>query len=162
MEHRNFNDRELLTWNRFLVSVLLGIAVAYGRERGGGVDDFVEFASARLAQAWEGLGGRGVEPAALGLLLNIESLGGDVQSRQAGPESAEIVTGSLPGQVVSNGLSEWFEVNLSSAQIRALAGVTEDEMNGLLDVLAGVADAAGVEAQREPEGNAQRITLRAW
>jgi hypothetical protein len=162
MEHREFNERELLAWCRFVSATLLGIALAYARDRGGGIDDFVDYARAQTSQAWEGLGGRGVEPAALGLLLNVDALGGDVHSRQVSPESGEIVTGSLPGQRVSDGLADRFEVDLSPDQIRALAGVSEDELNRVLDILAGIADAAGVEYERASGEDGQRIVLRAW
>lgn len=163
LEPREYTPRELLAWSRFSGLSLLGLALAYIRERDGAVDGFVSFAGERLAEAWGGFGAGDVESAMLGLLLSAEALGAEVRSRAMNPEEAEAVVSNLPGPQMCQDLEDRFDVQVTPEDILALAGVSQDEMNRLFDILGAAAAAGGFEFRREPEGeDAQRLVVRAW
>ncbi|HET9014481.1 MAG TPA: hypothetical protein VFN57_02720 [Thermomicrobiaceae bacterium] len=163
MEPRKYSPAELLAWSRLAGLTLVGLALAYARERDGSVDEFVDFASARLAESWGAPAGGGVEVALLGLLLNAEALGADVLSRAMNPEEAEAVLSDLPGERVVRDLDDRFEVQLTAEDVLAAAGVNQAEMNRVYDMIGAAAAAAGVEYRREPAAAVgQRIVLRTW
>lgn len=162
-ERREYTPAELLAWARFAGLTLVGVALSYARERDGSVDPFVDFAAARLAEHWGAPEGGGVEAAVLGFLLNTEALGAEVGSRAMNPEEAEVVLSDLPGERVMRDLDERFEVQLTAKDLLEAAGVSQEEMNRVYDVLGAAAAAAGLEYRREPAtSGGQRIMLQAW
>lgn len=161
-EQRDFTPRELLVWCRFLSLNLVGAAMVYVREREGSVDGLIEDMSKRLGDALSGMCGGGVETAMLGLLLNVEALGGEIRSRSLSPESGEIVVDRLPGQRILADLEDRFEVALSQEDLLSISGVAPEELNRLFDLFGAIAAGTQLEFQRDDVGEEQRLTLRVW
>jgi hypothetical protein len=166
IEQRDFTPQELLVWCRFLSLNMVGAAMAYVREQEGAVDGLIEAMSSRLGSALSGMSGGGVEPAMLGLLLNVEALGSEVRSRSISPESGEIAVDSLPGQRLIADLEDRFEVALSQVELLSISGVERDELNRLFDLFGAIAAGGQLEFQRDEDsaatGTEQRLTLRVW
>lgn len=161
-EPRDYTPRELQIWGRFTSLTLLGLALAWVRERDGSLDDFIGFAGGRLAASWEGMGAGGIEAATLALLLNVQSLGAEVSSRAMNPEEGEIVASNLPSATLCRELEEYFEVEAEPEELLAIAGVTQEEINRLFDIFGAVPAAAGFDYQRETDQSGQqRLMLRA-
>lgn len=161
-EPREFTTSELLTWNRFLSQTLLGLALAWARERDGSVDGFVQFARGHLEQVWEGMGAGGVEAATLALQLNAEAFAGQSHSHAVNPESGEVIVDDLPGERLCQELEYHFDIDVTPEALREVAGLNQEEMNRLYDLLAAVVDGAGYGYQREDhEGGRQRLIVRA-
>ncbi len=136
--------------------------MSYTRDREGSVDGLTQFWSERLAGLSMGVPGGGVESALLGLLLNVESIGGEVISRAVNPEGAEIVVKSLPGQRIRDEVEHRFEVILRDEELLAAAGLTREELNRVLDVFGSAAAGSDFEYSRETENDTQRLSLRVW
>ena len=162
LERRDFTPQELLAWNRFLSLVLLGSALAFIREREGSLDEFVGFAAGRLGTLWSGIAGGGTEPALLALLLNVQAAGADLRADTVNPEEGEVVVSDLPGDTLYAELEDRFEVVLRPDDLLALAGVSQEELNRLLDVFGAAVGGGDFEYRRQPEGDGQRLTLRRW
>ncbi len=162
LEQRPYSPNELLAWCRLLTLSLAGSALSYAKERDGNVDGLVDWWSERLSGFSMGVPGGGVESALLGLLLNVEAIGGDITSRSVNPEGAEVVVKSLPGEHVPEELDYRFEVALSEEDLLSIIGVTRDELNRLLDVFGAAAAGTGFEYGRSSEGDAEHLTLRVW
>lgn len=161
-EPREFSTSELLVWNRFLSQTLLGLALAWARERDGSAEGFVQFARGRLEQVWEGMGAGGVEAATLALQLNAEAFGGRSQTHAANPESGEVIVSDLPGEQLCEELEYHFDIEVTPEALLEIAGVSQSEMNHLYDLLAAVVDGAGYGYQREDHGEGQqRLIVRA-
>jgi len=161
-EPREFTTSELLTWNRFLSQTLLGLALAWARERDGSADGFVHFARGRLGQVWEGMGAGGVEAATLALQLNAEAFAGKSHSHAVNPESGEVIVDDLPSGSLCEELEYHFDIDVTPEVLREVAGVSQAEMNRLYDLLAAVVDGAGYGYQREDRGEGkQRLIVRA-
>lgn len=163
-EPRAYTTAELLDWCRFSALTLLGLALAYARERDGSVDGFVSFAASKLEASGGTLGAGGVEAAALGLALSVEALGAEVRSRSMTAEQADLTISDLPSERLCQDLEDRFEVQITPEEMLALAGVTREEMSRVYDILGAAAAAGGVEFQREAaeDDAGQRLTLRAW
>lgn len=162
MQQRDFSQGELLAWCRFLTITLLGSALSYAREREGSVDGLLEEMTRRLSDVFETRSGGGVEAAMLGLLLNVEAVGGEIGGRAIGPESGEVLVSSLPGERIPRDLLEQFDVALSQEDLLAIGGTTRDELNRLFDLFGAVAALEGFEYLRDDEGDEQRLRLRVW
>lgn len=162
LQQRPYTPHELLAWCRLLAVSLAGSAMAYAREREGSCDGLLEFWRERLAGLSLDAPGDRIEPALLGLQLNLEAIGGKITSRAVNPEGAELVVSSLPGERLMQDLEDRFEVSLAEADLLAGLGVTSEELNRLLDVFGHAAARASFEYQRESEGDTQRLNLRVW
>ena len=162
LQQRPYSAQELLAWCRLLTLSLAGAALSYTKEREGAVDGLTEYWSERLGGLSMGVPGGGVESALLGLLLNVESIGGEITSRAMNPEGAEVVVKSLPGERVCGDIEDRFEVALSDDDLLAGAGVTREELNQLLDVFGTAAAGSEFEYRRETEDDTQRLILRVW
>lgn len=162
LQQRPYTPNELLTWCRLLCLSLTGAALAYTREREGTVDGLVDYLSERIPGMGLGAGFGSVEAAMLGLLLNVEAVGGRIESRSVNPEGAEVVTTSLPGQALMQELEDRFEVALSPDDLLAGLGVGQDELNQLLDIFGRAAATDAFEFTREEESDEQRLALRVW
>jgi hypothetical protein len=162
LQQRPFSPNELLAWCRLMALSLAGSAMAYAKDRDGSVDGLVQFWSERLAGLSMGVPGGGVESALLGLLLNVEALGGEITSRSVNPEGAEVVVKSLPGERVVDEVEHRFEVALTEEDLLTVAGVTREELNHLLDVFGTAAAGAGFEFLRAEEDGNQHLTMRVW
>ncbi len=162
LQQRPYSANELLAWCRLLALSLSGSAMAYVKEREGSVDGLVDFWSERLAGLSMEVPGGGVEAALLGLLLNVEAIGGEISSRGVNPEGAEVVVSRLPGEQIRSELEDQFEVSLASEDLLAALGVTRDELNRLLDVFGHAAAKATFEYQRETKEESERLNLRVW
>jgi hypothetical protein len=103
-----------------------------------------------------------VEAAMLGLLLNVEAVGGRIESRAVNPEGAEVVTTNLPGDALMQDLEHRFEVALRPDDLLAGLGVSQEELNQLLDIFGRAAATDASEFVREEEGDAQTLALRVW
>lgn len=161
-EPRPYTPEELLAWCRLTTLTLAGAALAYARERDGTVDAFVEYAAEHVGQALGGASQGAVEPATLALALGVEALGAEVRGRAMTAEQGLLEVSDLPSAQLCQDLDDRFELELTPDDLLELAGVTQEEMNRLFDILAGIAQ--GLEFQREPaeDGDGQRLVLRAW
>ncbi len=162
LQQRPYSPNELLAWCRLLTLSLAGSALSYAKERDGDVEGLIQCWSERLSRFSLGVPGGGVESALLGLLLNVEAIGGQITSRAVNPEGAEVVVKSLPGQHVPEELDYRFEVTQSEEDLLAVMGVSREELNRLLDVFGAAAAGAGFEYARSTEGDVQHLTLRVW
>lgn len=162
LQQRPYSAQELLAWNRLLALSLAAAAMSYTREREGTIDGLTGYWSERLAGLSMGLPGGGVESALLGLLLNVEAIGAELTSRAVNPEGAEVVVKSLPGERVCSDIEDRFEVALSDNDLLAVAGVTREELNQLLDVFGAAAAGSEFEYRRETEDDTHRLILRVW
>lgn len=162
LEQRPYSPNELLAWCRLLTLSLAGSALSYAKEREGDVDGLVEWWSERLSRFSMGVPGGGVESALLGLLLNVEAIGGQITSRAVNPEGAEVVVKSLPGDHVPEELDYRFEVSQSEEDLLAVMGVSREDLNRLLDVFGAAAAGTRFEYGRSSEGDEERLTLRVW
>ncbi len=136
--------------------------MAYVKDREGSVDGLVDFWSERLAGLSMEAPGGGVEAALLGLLLNVEAIGGQIGSRAVNPEGAEILVQSLPGERVSDDIEDRFEVSLTGEDLLAVLGITREELNRLLDVFGYAAAKGNFEFRHESDDGAERLNLRVW
>ena len=98
----------------------------------------------------------------LGLLLNVEAIGGQIESRAVNAEGAELVTTSLPGQRLMVELDDRFEVALSEENLLEGLGVSQKDLNQLLDIFGRAAATTAFEFVREEEDDAQKLALRVW
>jgi hypothetical protein len=162
LQQRPYTPNELLTWCRLLCLSLTGAALAYTREREGSVAGLVDYLSERIPGMALGAGFGSVEAAMLGLLLNVEAIGGRIESRAVNPEGAEVVTPNLPGDALMQDLEDRFEVALNPDDLLAGLGVSQEELNQLLDVFGRAAATTAFEFVREEEGGAQKLALRVW
>ncbi|HEX3723828.1 MAG TPA: hypothetical protein VHV31_13630 [Nitrolancea sp.] len=162
LEQRPYTPNELLTWCRLLCLSLAGAAMVYTREREGTIDGLVAYMSERIPGIGLGAGFGSVEAAMLGLLLNVEAIGGRIESRAVNPEGAELVTASLPGERLMTDLEDRFEVALSEEDLLQGLGVSRRDLDQLLDVFGRAAATTDFEYSREEEGDAQRLSLRVW
>jgi hypothetical protein len=163
LEQRPYTPNELLTWCRLLCLSLAGSAMAYTREREGTIDGLVAFMSERIPGMAMGAGFGSVEAAILGLLLNVEAIGGQIASRAVNPEGAELVTTSVPGEQLMQELEDRFEVVLSEENLLEGIGVSRRDLDQLLDVFGRAAATSAFEFVREEEeGGPQRLALRVW
>jgi hypothetical protein len=162
LEHRPYTPHELLTWCRLLCLSLAGSAMAYTREREGTIDGLVAFMSERIPGIGMGDAFGSVEAAMLGLLLNVEAVGGRIDSRAVNPEGAELVTTSLPGERLMADLEDRFEVALSEENLLKGLGVSQKGLNQLLDIFGRAAATTAFEFVREEEDELQRLALRVW
>jgi hypothetical protein len=163
MESSNFKEADHLAWGRFMLLNVFALSIAWAREHDGDPDAYLAFMRERMADAWRGLGAQGVEGAMLGSTLTVESIGSEIRSTQASPESSEIVTEPIPGQTALDGMRERFDVDLSAAEWYELLGISEADANRIYDILGAVADGAEIEYARETESDGNvRISLRAW
>lgn len=161
LEQRPYTPQELLAWCRLTGLTLVGLALAYVREREGGIDGFIDYAAARLGETWGAMGTPGVEASTLLLQLSAEALGGDVRSRAMTAEEGEILISDLPGDGLPEALEDRFDMTVTVDDILGVAGVSREEMNRLYDVLGGIVTGAGYAYARESEGEDQRLTVRA-
>lgn len=159
LERREYTVPELLAWCRFTSMLLLGSALAYTREREGTVDQLIDFAGQRLSALYSGT--LGVESAMLGLRLSLEALGAEVRTSSQNPEEGEIVAGNLPSERLTGSLSEHFDLDVRPADILALCGLGQDDLNRLYDLLGTAAAGPSLAYEREPLDGDQRLTLRA-
>jgi hypothetical protein len=162
LQQRPYTPDELLTWCRLLCLSLTGAALAYTREREGSVDGLVNYLSERIPGMAMGAGFGSVEAAMLGLLLNVEAVGGRIESRAVNPEGAEIVTTNLPGDALIQALEDRFEVALSPNDLLSGLGISQVELNRLLDIFGRAAATDAFEFVREEEGDEQKLALRVW
>jgi len=162
LQQRPYTPDELLTWCRLLCLSLTGAALAYTREREGSVDGLVNYLSERIPGMAMGAGFGSVEAAMLGLLLNVEAVGGRIESRAVNPEGAEIVTTNLPGDALIQALEDRFEVALSPNDLLSGLGISQVELNRLLDIFGRAAATDAFEFVREDEGDEQKLALRVW
>ena len=162
LQQRPYTPDELLTWCRLLCLSLTGAALAYTREREGSVDGLVNYLSERIPGMAMGAGFGSVEAAMLGLLLNVEAVGGRIESRAVNPEGAEIVTTNLPGDALIQALEDRFEIALSPNDLLSGLGISQVELNRLLDIFGRAAATDAFEFVREEEGDEQKLALRVW
>lgn len=159
IEPRRYNTEELLAWCRFAAMTLLGSMLAYTREREGTLDPLIDFIGNRLSDVYGGA--LGVEPAMLGLLLNVQALGAELRSSMLNPAEGEAVVSNLPSEAEAAAVEDLFDVAVTAEDILALCDVSQEEMNRLLDIFGAAAAGAGLAYQREPLDDDQRLTLRA-
>ncbi len=162
LQQRPYSPNELLAWCRLLSMSLIGTAISYTREREGSIDGLMQAWTDLLGGLSTGVAGGGVESALLGLLLNVEAIGGEITSRAVNPEGAEVEVKSLPGERISDEIEHRFEVLLREEDLLAATGVTREELNRLLDVFGKAAAGTGFEYDREGEDGKERLTLRVW
>ncbi|HET7037538.1 MAG TPA: hypothetical protein VFI42_17770 [Thermomicrobiaceae bacterium] len=159
IEPRRYTTEELLAWCRFAALTLLGSALAYTREREGTLDSLIDFISQRLSDVYGGT--LGVEPAMLGLLLNVQALGGELRSTMMNPAEGEAVVSNLPGEQVAAAVAELFDVAVTAEDMLALCGISQADLNRLYDIFGQAAAGAGLVYAREPLDGDQRLTLGA-
>lgn len=159
IEPRNYTSEEMLAWCRFSALTLLGSALAYTRLREGTLDSLIDFVGQRLSDVYGGA--LGLEPAMLGLLLNVQALGGELRSSMINPAEGEAVVSNLPGEQVAAAVAELFDVAVTSADLLALCDISQAELNRLYDIFGQAAAGAGLDYAREPLDGDQRLTLRA-
>ena len=162
LEHRPYTPEELLTWCRLLCLSLVGSAMSYTREREGTIDGLVAHLSERIPGIGMGDAFGSVEAAMLGLLLNVEAIGGRIDSRAVNPEGAELVTTSLPGERLMADLADRFDVALSEEDFLEGLGVSQKDLNQLLDIFGRAAATTAFEFVRDEEDIRQRLALRVW
>src|SRR5579884_3775862 len=158
-EPRRYTTEELLTWCRFAALTLLGTTLAYTRAREGTLDPLIDFVGQHLSEVYGGTAG--VEPAMLGLLLNVEAIGAELRSSVMNAAEGEVIVGNLPGDQLAESVADLFDVAITAEDILALCDVSEEELNRLLDIFGAAAAGPNLVYQREELDGSQRLTLRA-
>lgn len=162
LEQRPYSASELLAWSRLLSLILAGSALAYVTQGEGSGEGLITWWKEKLGVLATGTRGGGVENALLGLLLNLEVIGAEIQSRAVNAEGAEVAVTGLPGEKIGEEVEHGFEVEVSQEELLEVVGLRRDELQQILDVFGAAAAGADFEYVREKEGATQLLKLRVW
>lgn len=99
-----FTTDELLSYAQGNATAFVLATIAYLKEKGLAVDDFVRFFGNRFAPGWEELRSEPIAAVARTAALNAVSVGGTLRSLSGDEERAEVVIESWPDEEISHTL----------------------------------------------------------
>jgi hypothetical protein len=94
----DFTTEELLSQAQGNATAFVLSTVAYLKERGLAVDDYVRFFGSRFAPGWEELRDQPLSAVARTVALNAVSVGGTLRSLSGDDEHAEVLIGGWPDE----------------------------------------------------------------
>ena len=96
-----FTTEELLSYAQGNATAFALATIAYLKEQGLAVDDYVRFFGRRFAPGWEELRGQPVADVARAAALNAVSVGGELRSLSGDEERAEVLIEGWPDEEIS-------------------------------------------------------------
>lgn len=96
-----FTTEELLSQAQGNATTFALATIAYLKERGLAVDDYVGFFGRRFAPGWEELGTQPVTAVARTVALNAVSVGGELGSMSGGEANAEVLITGWPDEEIA-------------------------------------------------------------
>src|SRR5215218_7096523 len=99
-----FTTEELLSYAQGNATAFALAAIAYLKERGLAVDDYVRFFGHRFAPGWEELRGQPVADVARMAALNAVSVGGTLRALSGDEANAEVLIEGWPDEEISGAL----------------------------------------------------------
>jgi len=99
-----FSTEELLSYAQGNATAFALATIAYLKEQGMAVDDYVRFFGSRFAPGWEELRGQPVLATARTAALNAVSVGGTLRSLSGGEANAEVLIEGWPDEEISGAL----------------------------------------------------------
>ena len=137
-----FTPEEVSNQSRDNATALALTALAYLKERGMDLDEYVAFHGHRFAPAWEGLRGRPVVEVARLAALNAVSLGATLRSLSGDDGSAEAVVAGWPEEGVLD-----------------LLGLSRENAERQHAAFKPIMEALGIRYEWRREGDAVRMTF---
>jgi hypothetical protein len=96
-----FTTEELLSYAQGNATAFVIATIAYLKEQGLAVDDYVRFFGSRFAPGWEELRDQPVVAVARTAAMNAVSVGGVLRSRSRDEERAEVIIEGWPDEEIS-------------------------------------------------------------
>lgn len=143
MTEQEFSQTELLENAQGNLQAFIVTGVAYLKQQGGTVEEWVTFIGSKFAPSWEEMRGKGAREVAQHVALNALATGGQLESL-SGDESQAKVT-------VSNWLQDDF---------LELAGTSRSDLDPFWSIFRPITDHLGFDYEYESQGNSVTLTLR--